>query len=358
MKKDLNIFVDPKTQTPLCLKINKAEGEEILQGKLYNKNKSYPIINGIPRFVPPSFYKNYQLKSNEEQTAKSFGDKWREKRNQHLGDVFQDQVSLKEQFMAMLGCNTATEFKNLLKNAKLTLNAGCGVAWSEYLFNYNKNTMRHCIDLSLAVETAYQRTKANKNMIVSQASIFELPYADQTFDIVYSNGVIHHTPDAEKAFMSLAKKVKTNGLIGIYIYNVKPLLRELADTEIRKTTTKMSYEECMTFSKQMTTLGKAFKQFKTPLNITEDIDILGMKKGKYDLQTFIYDHIIKCWYNPKWDETYADLVNQDWYNPYYASHHTKEEVLSWFKEAKIKNIKLLQPKGWEHSGHFISGRKK
>ncbi len=259
--------------------------------------------------------------------------------------------------MAVLGCQTVSELKNIFKKSARTLNAGCGVAWSEYLFNYNSKTERHCIDISLSVETAYKNTEKFKNIAVSQASIFELPYRDETFDIIYSLGVIHHTPNPKKALQVLVEKLVPGGLIGIYIYTKKPLLREMADRGIRKITTKMKYEECMQFSKKMTKLGRALNKNKQPLIIDEDIELLGIKKGKYNIHRFMYNYFLKCWYSPKQDIEYANLINQDWYHPYYASHHTKEEIINWFKRAGVRKITCIQPKGWSHSGCFVSGRK-
>ena len=357
MREIFNTFVDPKSQKPLLLKTNKRQDDNIIVGTLSIKGRKYPIINGIPRFVNKSFYNEILSRNKEKQTSISFGCKWNEDCFQQHGKTPHERKRLLNQFIPLLGCSSESQLKELLKKTKRTLNAGCGVAWSEYLFNYNKKTERHCIDLSLSVETAYHNTKHLENVIVSQASIFELPYPDNSFDIVYSNGVIHHTPDAKKAFFSLVRKCRPGGLIGIYIYNVKPFLRELADSKIRQLTTKMSYKQCMEFSKQMTLLGKSLSKIKTPLTIEKDIKLLGVKKGEYDLQKFVYGHFIKCWYSRNRKKELCDLVNQDWYHPFYASHHSKNEVLGWFKKAKIKELKCLQPKGWEHSGYFISGTK-
>lgn len=358
MRKELNLFVDPISKKHLDIKVEKEKFGHIIYGKLYNSTSVYPIHNGIPRFVPESFYKAPLCNSKEIQTAESFGNKWNEKRHGVLGRKNWDTENLTEQFMALLGCQSFSQLKDILGNAQYILNAGCGTAWSEYLFNINSETQRHCIDISLAVEMAYKKTKNFKNVIVSQASIFELPYKDETFDIIYSLGVIHHTPDPEKALKALVKKLKPDGLIGIYIYNKKPLIREIVDKEIREITTKMSYKECMDFSKKMTRLGKALNEIGTHITIKDNIHLLGIKKGKYSVHNFIYDYFLKCWYNPKQDTEYADLVNQDWYHPHYASHHTKEEVIDWFINADIKDLKCIQPKGWEYSGYFISGRKK
>lgn len=358
MREELNIFVVPNTKEPLRLKIRQKKGDHIITGSLFTKNLEYPIRGGIPRFIEKSHYGFTSSKSKEKLTSASFGNKWTEGRNKKLGFLGSDTKLLTEQFLASLGCESITELKTLFKKANKTLNAGCGVAWSEYLFNYNPDLQRHCVDISISVETAYINTRHLDNILVSQASIFELPYKDEVFDIIYSLGVIHHTNNPKQAIAILSKKLKPGGLLGLYIYNMKPFLREMSDEKIRTITTKMSYQECLRFSEKMTQLGKALNMIKQPLVVKNDIDILGIKKGSYRIHKFIYDYFLKCWYNPSWDSKYADLVNQDWYHPYYASHHTKEEITDWLKIAGIKNLKFIQPKGWEHSGYFVSGKKK
>jgi len=349
---DFDRFIDPKTKKPLSYH---PEKRSILTT---DGTVCYPVINGIPRFVPPEFYEPAPLPATDEvQTGQSFGNKWGEPRSHALGSGDFDRCSLEEQFLSMLGCSSVKELEILFSTAKMTLNAGCGVAWSEYLFDLNPEAQRHCVDISLSVETARKKTAHMPNVTVSQASIFELPYPDEMFDIVYSCGVIHHTPDPKGALLEVGKKVARKGVLGIYIYNKKPFIRELCDREIRKLTTEMSYEECMGFSRKMTMIAKALNCITQELVVEQDIDILGIKAGRYNLQRFIYDHVIKCWYNPGQDEEYADLVNQDWYHPRYASHHTKEEVIGWFTESGFSDLTCMQPLGWEHSGYFISGRK-
>ena len=345
-------FIDPKTRKPLFYHPEKRA--------LSTKDETvcYPVINGIPRFVAPEFYqRGLALPTDEVQTGQSFGDKWSDPRSQALGSRDFDRRSLEEQFLAMLGCGSMEELQILFRDAKMTLNAGCGVAWSEYLFDLNSEAERHCVDISLSVEAARRKTANMPNVTISQASILELPYPDGMFDIAYSCGVVHHTPDPKRALLEIGRKVSREGILGIYIYNKKPFVRELCDREIRKLTTRMSYEECMDFSRKMSMLGKALNRITQALVVEEDIDLLGIKRGEYHLQRFVYDHFIKCWHNPGQDEEYANLVNQDWYHPSYASHHTKEEVLGWFEESGFIDVKCIQPPGWEHSGYFISGRK-
>ncbi|MBK9319577.1 MAG: methyltransferase domain-containing protein [Bacteroidetes bacterium] len=41
---------------------------------------------------------------------------------------------------------------------------------------------------------------------MAQASVYELPYTNNLFDIVVCLGVIQHTPDPEKQFVVFGKK--------------------------------------------------------------------------------------------------------------------------------------------------------
>ena len=55
------------------------------------------------------------------------------------------------------------------------------------------------------------------NVHIVQADIFVLPFK-KVFDYAFSVGVLHHTPDPKKAFLSLAGKVKKGGAISAWIY--------------------------------------------------------------------------------------------------------------------------------------------
>jgi len=290
--------------------------------------------------------------SNNEQTKKSFGDKWTilEAGKEYGLSVIEREVLI-EQLLSILGTESLSE---VLCNGSNVLDVGCGTAWAELLFNIDKSVNWFAIDVSSTVFVAHERTKMMSNVTVLQADLLKLPFREKFFDVIFANGVLHHTENARKSFNILCRHLKKGGLIGIYIYCKKPFIRELVDREVRKVTTEMSFGKCVEFSEQMSKLGKALLDIDCPL-VIDDIPLLNIKKGTYNLQKFIYDHFIKCFF--KKDLEFSTMVNVDWYHPKNVSFYTREEIRSWFISNKIGNVKFIQPKGYEHSGYFASGRK-
>lgn len=55
------------------------------------------------------------------------------------------------------------------------------------------------------------------NVMVADAE--NLPFRDRAFDIVYSFGVLHHTPDIEKAVKEIHRVLKPNGRVILMLYH-------------------------------------------------------------------------------------------------------------------------------------------
>ena len=53
---------------------------------------------------------------------------------------------------------------------------------------------------------------------ITQGSILDAPFADNSFDIVFSHGVLHHVPDIQKAQKEIARILKPNGLLVVMLY--------------------------------------------------------------------------------------------------------------------------------------------
>src|SRR5262249_51781033 len=74
------------------------------------------------------------------------------------------------------------------------------------------------VDLSAAVEAAAANLADRPNAWILQADIGALPFARESFDAIFSIGVLHHTPDARAHFARLIELLKPGGDIAIWLY--------------------------------------------------------------------------------------------------------------------------------------------
>ncbi len=104
---------------------------------------------------------------------------------------------------------------------KTILECGCGTGqWSHFLSLGNNFVLG--IDLSISsLSLAVDHKKRNDVDRVGfvQMNIFDLGIKDESFDVILSSGVLHHTKDAKAAFESILKKAKPGGLVVIGLYN-------------------------------------------------------------------------------------------------------------------------------------------
>jgi len=109
------------------------------------------------------------------------------------------------------------------------LDAGCGTGCgTEYLVHLNPNAEVVGIDLSSgALEVAKERIGRScgeeglKRVKLIHGSLFdidELLKGEDLFDHINCVGVIHHTPDPQKALNLLASKLKPGGILHIFVY--------------------------------------------------------------------------------------------------------------------------------------------
>jgi len=199
------------------------------------------------------------------------------------------------------------------------------------------------IDISESVDIAYKRFGDKSNLHLIQADLTKLPFKRNFFDFISCDQVIHHTPNPKASFMYLVELLKERGTICVYTYKKKAPIREFCDDYIRKQSTNMSVEECMKLSKAITMLGRSLSDMNAELEVPEDIPILGIKAGKYNLQRFFYWNILKCFWNDEMGLDYSIAVNFDWYHPKYAYRYTPKEIESWMDEAglTIKNFDII-----------------
>ena len=108
------------------------------------------------------------------------------------------------------------DFSKFSEDSK-ALDVGCGTGrWSIYLSSKFSNV--YAMDPSKAIYSAANLTKDIPGIHLIKASAENIPFDDNTFDLVISLGVLHHIPDTQKALNSVVKKVKNGGQCLIYLY--------------------------------------------------------------------------------------------------------------------------------------------
>jgi SAM-dependent methyltransferase/uncharacterized protein YbaR (Trm112 family) len=212
----VDILVCPQCHKALKLDVDVKDKDsgEIVEGSLKCKScgSRFPIASGIPRMVEGFGY--------QKAISRSFGFQWRsrgkrlfEGKTLYGGSVGQE-VS---QFLNRLGLHTDD-----LKG-KRVLDAGCGSGrLVRALSAYGCDVVG--VDLT-DLEWAYATNREFPNTHIVQGDIFQLPFAQETFDIVWSEGVIHHTPDPKKAFRCLGQVLKPSGMCYVWVYARSPQAR-------------------------------------------------------------------------------------------------------------------------------------
>lgn len=102
---------------------------------------------------------------------------------------------------------------------KNVLEIGCGIGTDGLQFAKN-GAVYTGVDLTeRAIGTAkIQFNKFNVSGTFMQANAEKLPFKDNTFDLVYSFGVLHHTPHPQKAFNEVYRVLKPGGKAIIMLY--------------------------------------------------------------------------------------------------------------------------------------------
>ena len=100
------------------------------------------------------------------------------------------------------------------------LEAGCGIATDGMRF-VRAGARYTGIDFSpSALDLARERLELEGGSArFVRGSIVELPFPDASFDLVYSNGVIHHLPETQRAIAEFHRVLRPGGTAIVMVYN-------------------------------------------------------------------------------------------------------------------------------------------
>jgi len=212
----LSLIVCPPCKSPLALEgasEGGSGGPEIEQGALScaTCGVSYPIRDGIPQLSP--------REDESGHVAESFGFEWQ---LHHEGGFEQDAVfgrTLEEDvqyFYDGLQVDPAS------LSGKVFVDAGCGsgTLTTEIARRHPDLTVIG-LDINPSIREVEKHGRELPNLHVIWSSVLKPALADESIDILWSNGVIHHTPDTRGAFGELTRLVKPGGRAYIWVYESK-----------------------------------------------------------------------------------------------------------------------------------------
>lgn len=152
----------------------------------------------------PSFIANDQNVAWE--TVDSFGKEW----SQFSSFEDDELKNIGDDYFHMLP-------SDLIDGSKIALDVGCGSGrWTKLIAP--KMKWVEAVDPSSSVFVAKENCAKNSNVRVSQASVDNLPFNSNTFDLVFSLGVLHHIPDTAAGITKCVEMVKPGGFFLVYLY--------------------------------------------------------------------------------------------------------------------------------------------
>jgi SAM-dependent methyltransferase len=284
--------------------------------------------------------------TDKDQTAKSFSEKWHNNRQLAFATTLDESSDIQHWILTRNGLDDLEGLRNWLSGRRRVLDAGCGNGRVTALLRRYAPDATEVVGIDLtAADVAAENLAGAPNMHFEQRDVLGDLTGLGEFDLIYCQEVLHHTGDPAAAFANLAKLLAPDGEIAIYVYKVKPAIREFSDDYVRSRVSNLPYDDAMRAMREITELGRALSELKAEVTIPE-ISVLEIPAGTHDVQRLIYNYFTKMFWSPEMDFEANAAINYDWYHPQLATRHTLGEVQGWFETAGLKIVhELVDPYG-------------
>ncbi len=316
----LNLLVCPECRGPLRLVATpEPPGDRVREGRLGCGacGKDYPISGGIPRFVSAEHY------------AGNFGYEW----NLHARTQYDRESGAGDSRKRFFSESRWPE----RMEGELLLEVGCGSGrFTEQAALTGATVVS--MDLSSAVEANYRSNGGRDNVLIVQADLYSPPFPREGFDRVFCFGVLQHTPDVKKAFMTLVGFVRPGGYLAVDVYakmpGVVPFLLRLTSTfyRVRAFTRRMKPEKLYRWC-------SAYLNFMWPL--AKRISRLG-RAGEFILRRLLIPPYFRAYDLP--EDTLKEWMLLDMFDglsPMYDSPQFLTTVRDWFEEAGLQDVEVV-----------------
>ena len=289
---------------------------EVESGQLVTLDgtREYPILKGVPRFVPSENY------------AGSFGFQWNRFRRTQLDSHTGLLVSRKRFF-------DSTEWSPEEMKGKLVLEVGCGAGrFTEIALSTGARIVS--VDYSSAVDACWENHRPNHDLNVIQGDIYHLPFKPGAFDYVFCFGVLQHVPDVKKSFMALPKQLKSGGQLSVDLYRKRLRSMFFAKYWLRPFTKRMD---------DVRLLGLVEKWIPRlwPISLAVGrIPVLG-RKLRHVIPVANYEGIYPL--SRRLLREWAILDTFDMLSPAHDHPQSAKALRAWLEEVGLDEIKVFHP---------------
>lgn len=308
MKTDLlEILCCPQCEHALTLRDADPRQAVVLEGSLAcdGCGAQYPIVRGIPRFVPHDGY------------VGSFSYEWNKWNRVQVDSANGSRVS-EETFAHKTGF-APSDLAN-----KWVLDVGCGAGrFLDVASRWGGRAVG--VDFSYAVEAAQNNVGGRANVDVVQADVFHLPFRREVFDVIFSLGVLHHTRDTREAFLSLPRHLKEGGLIAVWLYYYTDWLYNRASDFWRGVLRPLPNRAIYAWSALLCAV--CYPLFRQPFMRTHPFSLL---------LRMLPVNLHEDWH-------WRVLDTFDWYSPRYQDKDCSPvRVTGWCREGGLREVELLE----------------
>ena len=116
-------------------------------------------------------------------------------------------------------------FEKFLKPGSLMFEGGCGIG---HLLAYYSARGFNVVGLDFALDALRTLHVRQPNLKLAGGDVFRLPFADKSFDLYYSGGVVEHFEDGpEVALREAIRVLKDDGTLLVSVPYYSPLRRLL-----------------------------------------------------------------------------------------------------------------------------------
>jgi len=258
------------------------------------------------------------------ETARSFGFEWN-----HFCEMYDEW---EKAFFEYMQPHAPAFFRG-----KRVLDAGCGSGrYAYYAAKHGAEVW--AVDLGPAIGITQRNTSTISNVHAVQADILRLPFALESFDFIYSIGVLHHLTEPEAGFNNLLRYLKPGGEIQIYVYwkpENQPIKRALLSviSGLRWLTTKLPHGLVYALSYPAATI--AWATFVWPYAIMKRLPGLDGIALRTPMRQYAAYPFRVC-VNDQFDRFSAPIENR----------YTRNEVESWLTRAGLERPIIAANYGW------------